>query len=420
VPRMHVLSVVRLRRMLIAFALLGAGLVLSGAARASAGTCESAQTPNVESDQNWLTGVSVTSNRNAWAVGAYYYGTVAKLHVGTLIEHWNGTAWTVQTSPNLRGYSNGELLGVAGTSSRNAWAVGYATNQIGVSSSRTQALIEHWTGRAWKIQTSPKLGASQLSGVTATSSTNAWAVGYTFHAVGGNVETQALIEHWTGRAWKIQTSPKLGASQLSGVTATSSRNAWAVGKHGNRALIEHWDGRAWTVQASPNPRFFKNQAGIQLSGVAATSSSNGWAVGSYYSQEITPDAGSQSQSLIEHWNGRAWKVQASPNTGGFSNFLSGVAATSSTNAWAVGAPSVRARPRSSIGTARPGRPSRSWAAPPTTGSTVLLPPHPRTCGRWVTAPSLCIAAQQRVSGHKFCTPIRQHSRSSTPSASGSG
>jgi hypothetical protein len=44
------------------------------------------------------------------------------------------------------------------------------------------------------------------------------------------------------------------------------------------------------------------------------------------------------QTLVEHWNGSAWKAQPSPNPGGSSNNndLSGVAATSSTNAWAVG------------------------------------------------------------------------------------
>jgi hypothetical protein len=57
-----------------------------------------------------------------------------------------------------------------------------------------------------------------------------------------------------------------------------------------------------------------------LSAVAATSASNAWAVGS---------AG--GASLILHWNGKSWARQASPAGG-----LGAVAASSAVNAWAVG------------------------------------------------------------------------------------
>ncbi|HXP19427.1 MAG TPA: hypothetical protein VN840_07260 [Streptosporangiaceae bacterium] len=44
------------------------------------------------------------------------------------------------------------------------------------------------------------------------------------------------------------------------------------------------------------------------------------------------------QTLIEHWNGKAWSHVPSPNPAGstYSNVLDGVASSSSTNAWAVG------------------------------------------------------------------------------------
>ena len=41
----------------------------------------------------------------------------------------------------------------------------------------------------------------------------------------------------------------------------------------------------------------------ELFGVAATSSTNAWAVGNYQHQEQTPP----SRTLIERWNGTAWK-----------------------------------------------------------------------------------------------------------------
>jgi hypothetical protein len=61
-----------------------------------------------------------------------------------------------------------------------------------------------------------------------------------------------------------------------------------------------------------------------LNAVAATSASNAWAVGS---------AGS-GETLIERWNGRTWTRVPSPSPANSS--LTGVAATSASNAWAVG------------------------------------------------------------------------------------
>jgi hypothetical protein len=117
--------------------------------------------------------VAATSSTNAWAVGDYYNGTTDQ----TLIEHWNGTSWKQVTSPNAGGSSHDNVLnGVAATSSTNAWAVGYFYN-----GTTDQTLIEHWNGTSWKQVTSPNPGGSSddniLNGVAATSSTNAWAVG---------------------------------------------------------------------------------------------------------------------------------------------------------------------------------------------------------------------------------------------------
>ncbi|HXJ66679.1 MAG TPA: hypothetical protein VNN79_23210, partial [Actinomycetota bacterium] len=75
----------------------------------------------------------------------------------------------------------------------------------------------------------PNVGTDEsvFSGVAATSSTNAWAVGgYSNASVG-----RTLIEHWDGRAWKVQPSPPMESttlSELNSVAATSSTNAWAV------------------------------------------------------------------------------------------------------------------------------------------------------------------------------------------------
>src|SRR5436305_1360784 len=120
------LSVVRgfAPTMLLGF--MAVGLITFGAARASAATCLSwgAPPPDV-GEGSHLNGVAATSACDTWAVGYYYDGIAQQ----TLIEHWNGTAWKVQPSPNPDGSSNPNgLAGVAATSSTNAWAVGNYNN----------------------------------------------------------------------------------------------------------------------------------------------------------------------------------------------------------------------------------------------------------------------------------------------------
>ncbi len=263
-----------------------------------------------------MTGVAATSACNAWAVGYYHKGTSFL----TLVEHWNGKAWKIQPSPNPSSNSN-RLSGVSAPSATNVWAVG---------STAGGSLIEHWNGKAWKRQPSPNgVDGGALTGVAATSATNVWAVGST----GGG----ALIEHWNGKAWKIQPSPcPPGAHEceLSGVAATSATHAWAVGYYYNASdvmvtLVEHWNGKAWKTQPSPNPAG-ANSGGLEA--VVATSASNAWAVGSYVQVGV-----SAGLTLTEHWNGKAWKIQPSPDPGGVNGSeLNDVTATSATNAWAVG------------------------------------------------------------------------------------
>src|SRR4029077_9904816 len=120
------------------------------------------------------------------------------------------------------------------------------------------------------------------------------------------------------------------ASGLRGVAAISSTDAWSVGTgyhpaHGNsnQALTEHWDGRHWKVIPSANSNMVE-----ALSGVAAVSTNDVWAVGMQY-------YGGPFESLIEHWDGSRWTIVPSPNPGS-GVFLSGVAAVSTTDVWAVG------------------------------------------------------------------------------------
>jgi len=232
-------------------------------------------------------------------------------------------------SPNPGGASGpNRLSGVAATSASNAWAVGFYPTAGAVG----RTLVVRWNGTRWAQVPSPNpggaSGTNRLSGVAATSASNAWAVGT--YVNGGAYRTLTL--HWDGKAWTKVPSPNAGSGNntLLGVAATSATNAWAVGYYAGptatRTILEHWDGKSWTMISGPNP----GASGSTLSGVAATSASDAWAVGFYV------NGTGVSLGLLEHWTGTSWKQVPSPSPGSSTNARYGVAATSASNAWAVG------------------------------------------------------------------------------------
>ena len=174
----------------------------------------------------------------------------------------------------------------------------------------------------WSIVASPNPGSTDiLSGITAISPQDVWAVG---NYVDIRDLHQVLIEHWNGTQWRVIPSPNLDTldNGLSGVAFLSSTDVWAVGATSSGTLIEHWDGTRWRVIPSPGAR------GVLL-GVSTLSFTDVWAVGDVV-------VGRTTNTLTEHWDGSTWSILKSPSPGAFGNQLVSVAAISSTNVWAVG------------------------------------------------------------------------------------
>ena len=61
---------------------------------------------------------------------------------------------------------------------------------------------------------------------------------------------------------------------------------------------------SWAHTKSPNTGTGDND----LFGIAATSAHDAWAVGEYF-------VGVNTRTLIEHWNGKSWRIVHSPNAG---------------------------------------------------------------------------------------------------------
>lgn len=268
---------------------------------------------NPGSSDNELDGVVIVSSSDVWAVGSY----VGNGTYQTLTERWDGHRWSVVKSPNI-GSSANELYGVAaapapdGTlpgrqgrvSSTDVWAVGRYFNGA------YRTLTEHWNGSRWSVVTSPNPGSSDnyMDDVAVVSTSDVWAVGYYFAR---NNSYQTLTEHWDGRLWSVVKSPNAGSSDnfLSGATVVSASDVWIVGWYYNahnavfQTLTMHWDGRLWSVIKSPNVGSSANY----LDGVVVVSASDVWAVGYLYNAN-----GSSIDTLTEHWNGTQWSVIPSP------------------------------------------------------------------------------------------------------------
>ena len=129
-----------------------------------------ATSPNL-TDQNF-TAVTCVSASDCWAVGSYSDSNFIQ---NTLVEHWNGTTWSIVPSPNAGSGQGNALNGVTCTSTSNCWAVG-----VYQGASAQQTLIEQWNGSSWQIVSSLNSSTTltnYLNAVTCSSATDCWEIG---------------------------------------------------------------------------------------------------------------------------------------------------------------------------------------------------------------------------------------------------
>jgi hypothetical protein len=244
--------------------------------------------------------------------------------------------WTIVPAPPTG--QDAQLDGVTTTSSTDAWAVGYccaAPNFLGA-----KPVIDHWNGTAWSQVSVPSTGYStnSLTAVSASSTSDAWAVGrsepqrYTFYP---------LAMHWNGTAWSVSSSfASALAGQLGvGVADISPTDAYAIGGHlgsAHNGLVAQWNGTTWTRLTVPLPK--NNNALSDLNAISADGPDDVWIVGNYEFEVNSSDFANETYSL--HWNGSAWSIVPMPLEPGTNpNFEYGfdaIKANSPTDVWAVG------------------------------------------------------------------------------------
>ena len=212
------------------------------------------------------------------------------------------------------------------------WAVGFSRDTTG----KFASLIEHFNGTAWSVVPSPNPGVTgdQLYAVIAASAKDVWAVG---EMSGTNGPNLALIEHWDGSKWSVVQSPPDGLeSTLLYSLSGSSGNITAVGSaqndfDGPHTLVEVEKQGVVSLQNSSNTGTGEND----FYGVAQVPANSGvhWAVGA------TQDAASGNLlTLIEHFTNGSSVQETSPSPGlaNGDSLLGSVIALSPTDLWAVG------------------------------------------------------------------------------------
>jgi hypothetical protein len=252
-----------------------------------------------------LASVACPARDDCWAVGDGN-GT------GGLIDHYDGTRWTVIDRP-VTG-----LISVSCPAVDACWAVGSTVSQV------PQPVIERYDGVAWSLIQGPVLGgADTLAGVSCADAEHCWAVGYAGAADANTA--QPLLEAYDGTGWTVVDGPPTpdaaagGVSALDAVTCVTADDCWAVGTDSpaDSGLIEHYDGTGWSVV----PDVAGSGTGASLMGVTCVGAGDCWAVG---------------DDVVVHYDGTAWSTVSTPLTGTAFPGLLAVACASSDECWAVG------------------------------------------------------------------------------------
>jgi hypothetical protein len=289
-------------------------------------------TPDVGAGENALNGVDALASKDVWAVG--YSGR------NTLIERWNGTQWRVVASPNAG--TTGDritLTSVDALSSTNAWAVGST-----LTATSRKSLIQRWNGTSWTIVSSPNPGTlgNSLLGVEATGSKDIWAVGWKNSGNG----LRSLLLHHDGTGWtEAAPVPNVGTGDnvLTSISAVSNDDVWATGYYVEdtqyKTLTLHYNGTTWSHVPSPNGA----DGTSILMGIDASSPTDAWAVG--FEDRAALD---HYVASTQHWDGSGWTSfpSAISRDGSQESAMFDVAkAPGTSQVWAVG----RSGPRLTLG-----------------------------------------------------------------------
>lgn len=252
-----------------------------------------------------LLDVSCASTTSCDAVGWYLTSTGTKQ---MLAMSWNGSSWSLAATSAPKGAETTELDGVDCLSSSWCDASGTYVGSAGVS----WTLVQHWNGTSWSLVTSPSPGGarvSTLTGIDCTSTLWCRAAGRYIDSTG---VTKTLILGWDGTSWTIATSPNVSgaaASSLASLSCTSTSFCVAGGESElegrRRPLAIEWNGSSWAqqkIEAEAGPPALS----YRLQDVSCSSTKFCETVG-------TISHGTEARNLAYSYDGGGWSLTDSSN-----------------------------------------------------------------------------------------------------------
>jgi hypothetical protein len=315
--------------------ILGAGVLGAGPALA-AGSWSIVPAPPTGQNASLL-GAGSTSDSDAWAVGSQNGAPGTGVGAKPLIDHWNGAAWSQVAVPATPGFNTASLAGVSASSPTDAWAIGRQQN----NRSNFTPLAMHWNGSTWAVSPSAATAlAGQIGvGVAGISPADAYAIGGHL----GSAHTGQLA-HWNGSSWANVTVPQPPNNNLlsdfDAICADGPNNVWVVGTYyllisptdeAVETYTLHWNGTSWKVVLMPLVPGTNPSTEFAFNSIKANSPADVWAVG----ERFTAGMSGSATTLIEHWNGSAWSIVPSPSPGSGAT-LTGVTSSAANDMWAVG------------------------------------------------------------------------------------
>ena len=151
----------------------------------------------------------------------------------------------------------------------------------------------------WSVVPTKAVEAAEFNAVAADTPDDAWAVGGPGFVNHNRVAAHALTSHWDGSRWRRVPNP-LTAAALEGVAAIARNDAWTVGEQEpqGRPVGLYGDGAVAAHWDGSRWRRVTLPGLGRLSGVAATSTRDVWAVG----------VGSRGSGIAVRWDGKRWHV----------------------------------------------------------------------------------------------------------------
>lgn len=171
------------------------------------------RSPNPDQFQNELTHVAAGRDGALFAAGHTSTGTL-------LMRRLHGR-WRTLATPTPAGYSSTFLEGLAVRSAHNVWLAGYGQRS---SDGASRPLVEHWDGSRWTVYHTPNVPPDSYLGDIAVGGGRVVAVGTSFNDFGSS----GIVEQFDGTAWSVAATPGSDAAGLAAVVSRRMR-ALAVG-----------------------------------------------------------------------------------------------------------------------------------------------------------------------------------------------